>query len=421
MVVYLVSAALGGSLLGALVLWLLLYRSCSSARLQVEALKAHNDELKEETIGLRQERIRLERENGELSTRLESLKERYEQLDSSRDLMKKEFENLSRQIYEGASDRLARESRTALSSLLDPFKQQIREFKQRVEYVYDTEAKDRRGLYEQIKTLKDLNVQINEEAANLTRALKGDTKKQGTWGELVLSTILEQSGLREGLEYEQQRSFTDEGGSVKRPDVIVHLPEKKDIIVDSKVSLSAYEEYVSSDDPQSAEQALARHITSLKKHIKELSEKSYEDLAGINCLDYVLMFIPIESAFITAVETERSLFNEAYRKNIILVSPSTLLVTLRTIGNIWRYERQNTHAQEIAERAGKLYDKFAGFMESLEDVGSNLEKSQHSLNQAMNRLTTGRGNLLSQVESIRKLGARNRKQIGTAADDGDST
>jgi DNA recombination protein RmuC len=199
--------------------------------------------------------------------------------------------------------------------------------------------------------------------------------------------------------------------------VIIHLPENKEIIVDSKVSLTAYEQYVSSNEEAEASAALSRHVSSIRSHIKELSDKSYEDIAGINCLDYVLMFIPIESAFITAVEHERGLFNEAYRKNIILVSPSTLLVTLRTIHNIWRYERQNANAQEIAQRAGRLYDKFAGFVESLEAVGTSLEKSRQSLDQAVSRLSTGKGNLLTQVESIRKLGARNKRRIELGSQD----
>jgi DNA recombination protein RmuC len=375
--------------------------------------KSHERSLQELVL----QRIQLERENAELTARLESFRQQIEGMEASKQQMREEFENLSNRIFEGTSQRLTRENRNAVSSLLDPFREQMREFKDRVERVYDSESKDRRSLFEQIRQLKDLNDRLNEEASHLTQALKGDTKKQGAWGELVLSRILEESGLRQGMEYVQQASFRDEQGRLKRPDVIIHLPERKEIIVDSKVSLTDYEQYVSSDDEGEASAALSRHVASLRGHIKELSEKSYEDIAGINCLDYVLMFIPIESAFITAIEHERGLFNEAYRKNIILVSPSTLLVTLRTIHNIWRYERQNANAQEIAERAGRLYDKFAGLIESLEAVGTSLDKSRQSLDQAVSRLSNGRGNLLSQVESIRKLGARNKRTIGVGNQD----
>ena len=394
MILYIAAAAALGGLLGFLIAYVIGQKSHELAQRELVS-----------------QRIHLERENAELSARIESYRQQIEGMEASKQLMREEFENLSNRIFEGASQRLTNENRQAVSSLLDPFREQIRDFKDRVERVYDSESKDRRSLFEQIRQLKELNDQLNEEAAHLTQALKGDTKKQGAWGELILSRVLEESGLRQGIEYEQQSSFRDEQGRLKRPDVIIHLPENKEIIVDSKVSLTAYEQYVSCEDAAEASAALSRHVSSIRSHIKELSDKSYEDIAGINCLDYVLMFIPIESAFITAVEHERGLFNEAYRKNIILVSPSTLLVTLRTIHNIWRYERQNANAQEIAQRAGRLYDKFAGFVESLEAVGTSLEKSRQSLDQAVSRLSTGKGNLLTQVESIRKLGARNKRRI----------
>jgi DNA recombination protein RmuC len=400
MILYIAAAAALGGLLGFLIAYVI-------------GQKSHERSQRE----LVSQRIQLERENAELSARIESYRQQLEGMEASKQQMRQEFENLSNRIFEGASQRLTNENRHAVSSLLDPFREQMREFKDRVERVYDSESKDRRSLFEQIKQLKELNDQLNEEAAHLTQALKGDTKKQGAWGELILSRVLEESGLRQGIEYEQQSSFRDEQGRLKRPDVIIHLPENKEIIVDSKVSLTAYEQYVSSNEEAEASAALSRHVSSIRSHIKELSDKSYEDIAGINCLDYVLMFIPIESAFITAVEHERGLFNEAYRKNIILVSPSTLLVTLRTIHNIWRYERQNANAQEIAQRAGRLYDKFAGFVESLEAVGTSLEKSRQSLDQAVSRLSTGKGNLLTQVESIRKLGARNKRRIELGSQD----
>ncbi|MBQ0756303.1 MAG: DNA recombination protein RmuC, partial [Amphritea sp.] len=297
-----------------------------------------------------------------------------------------------------------------LGSLLTPLKDQLGEFKRKVEDVYDKEAKDRRSLYEQITHLKELNQQMSVDAVNLTNALKGESKTQGNWGEVILERVLEQSGLRKGYEYETQVSLNEEGQRYM-PDVIIRLPDDKDVIVDAKVSLTAYEQYCSTDETVLQDRALTEHLQSIRNHIRGLSEKAYQNLEGVRSLDFVLMFIPVEGAFLLALQQDKELFSSAYERNIILVSPSTLLVTLRTINNIWRYERQNRFAQEIAHRGGELHDKFVGFVESLDDVGRHLGRTQNAFDTAHKRLSSGRGNLVNQAASLHKLGVKNKKEL----------
>lgn len=387
----------------------------------IELLKEDKRRMLLENQRLQMQCLQLEKGISEYKTRLSEQERLYTEkmqlLKEAKESLSQEFENLSNKIYHSASEKLTQQNLTSINHILEPLKTQIHEFKQRVENVYDSESKDRRTLYDEIINLKELNIRINEEAANLTNALKGDSQKQGAWGEVVLERLLEESGLRKGHEYETQISFNDEEGRRRRPDVIVHLPDDKDIIIDSKVSLVAYEQYTTASDLSVQEMELKKHITSVRNHVKELYDKSYEHLKGVRSLDYVLMFIPIESAFMTAIEGDRRLFNEAYNKNIILVSPSTLLVTLRTIHNIWRYERQNTNAQEIAERAGKLYDKFVGFLGSMEEIEKYLSKTRNAYESALNKLSRGRGNLIGQSENLRKLGAKTKKRIPLQYDD----
>jgi DNA recombination protein RmuC len=246
---------------------------------------------------------------------------------------------------------------------------------------------------------------------NLTNALKGQSKTRGSWGEMILERVLEESGLQKGREYEVQTMYASEAGQRRHPDVIVHLPEGKDIVIDSKVSLTAYEKYCSSDTEEKREKRLKEHILSIRTHIKTLGEKRYEELEGIKTLDFVLMFLPVEGAFWTAIESEQGLFNEAFDKNIMLVSPSTLLATLRIINNIWRYEDQNKNALIIAKKAGDLYDKFVGFVEVLDDVGQKIDKARESYQTARNRLTDGRGNLVRRTVELRQLGVKAQKEL----------
>ena len=276
--------------------------------------------------------------------------------------------------------------------------------------MYDKESRDRVSLLQEIVSLKELNTRMSADALNLTKALKGDSKAQGNWGEMVLEKVLEASGLQKGREYETQGSFSNEDGQRLRPDVVVHLPENKHVVIDSKVSLTAWERF-SSETEEQQELQLRAHIESIRAHIKDLSAKNYQDLYGINTPDYVLMFIPIEPAFLKALETDARLFGDAFDKNIMLVCPSTLLVTLKTIHNIWRFEYQNRNALEIARQAGALHDQFVLFAEALEDIGDKLDKAQRAYETAHKRLSSGKGNLVGRIQRLETLGAKARKSI----------
>ncbi len=325
-----------------------------------------------------------------------------------------EFQNLANKILEEKSKKFTDQNRVNLEQVLNPLREQLGDFRRKVEDVYEKESKDRMSLFHEINSLKSLNQQISSDAINLTNALKGQSKTQGAWGEVILERVLEESGLHKGREYDTQGSFTTDEGKRLRPDVIVHLPEGKDIVIDSKVSLTGYERYCSSDDEVERQLALREHVASLRNHIKGLSVKNYADLPGVNSLDFVLLFVPIEAAFITAVENDQALFREAFDKNIIVVSPTTLLATLRTVHNIWRYEYQNKNALEIAEKAGGLYDQFVRFGESLLDVEDKLSKAQSSFQTAKSRLMDGRGNLVSRTQQLQKLGAKAKKKMPEA-------
>jgi DNA recombination protein RmuC len=325
--------------------------------------------------------------------------------------MKNQFENLANQIFESKSKNFERENQRQLQLLLKPFREQISEFSRRSQEQFLNEAKERYLLKDEILRLKELNERISEDAINLTNALKGENKTQGNWGEIVLEKILEESGLRAGHEYETQGSFKDDNGALLRPDVVIHLPDNKDIVVDSKVSLVAYERFMRMQDPSQKEAALKQHIASIDAHVKALSGKKYDSLDALRSLDFVLMFMPIEGAFLLALEHDGEFFHRAYTKNIIIVSPSTLLVTLRTIEHIWRREHQEENAKEIAKSAEDLYDKFVGFIEDIKNIGEQIQKTSMQYEKAMNKLSTGKGNLIKRVENMRKLGLNPKKKI----------
>ncbi|MEZ5505517.1 MAG: DNA recombination protein RmuC [Gammaproteobacteria bacterium] len=331
-------------------------------------------------------------------------------LQDARDQMKLEFQSIAQKLFDEKSEKFSQQSKSNLGELLNPLKEQLGDFKKKIEDVYDKESRDRVSLFNEIVALKDLNSRMTTEALNLTRALKGDSKTQGNWGEMVLERVLEASGLQKGREYETQGQYANEDGQRLRPDVIVHLPDAKHVIIDSKVSLTAWERYSAQEDDQT-DLHLQAHIDSIKSHIRELSGKNYPDLYGINAPDYVLMFIPIEPAFLKALEADPGLFGQAFEKNIMLVCPSTLLVSLKTIHNIWRYEYQNRNALEIARQAGALHDQFVLFAESLEDVGDKIDKAQKAYDTAHKRLTSGKGNLVRRIEQLETLGAKARKKI----------
>ncbi|MDH3390424.1 MAG: DNA recombination protein RmuC [Desulfobulbaceae bacterium] len=363
----------------------------------------------------RQENILLQTRMSELDTRLEDERknagEKLVLLQEAREQLKLEFQNVANKIFEDKSQKFTEQNKENIEGVLKPMREQLVDFKKKVEDVYDKESKDRISLLTEIIHLKSLNERISEDAINLTNALKGQSKTRGSWGEMILERVLEESGLHKGREYEVQAMYASEEGQRRHPDVIVHLPEGKDIVIDSKVSLTAYEKYCSADTDEKREKRLKEHLISIRTHIKDLSEKRYEELEGITTLDFVLMFLPIEGAFWTAIESEQGLFNEAFNKNIMLVSPSTLLATLRIINNIWRYEDQNKNAMIIAKKAGDLYGKFVGFVEALDDVGQKIGKAQESYLTAHKRLAEGKGNLVRRTEELRQLGVKAQKEL----------
>ncbi len=399
--------ALGGLLVGALLTWLWFQHKLSTGALQ------HSRELGEAQAELARLRERLEQEGRSAEEKLELLK-------GARKELGEEFNNLANRIFDEKSRRLLETNRDTLKTTLDPLKTQIRDFRKKVEDVYDKESRDRVSLLHELGNLKELNQRMSEDAVNLTRALKGDKKTQGNWGEVVLERVLEESGLRKGHEYETQVSQVSEEGQRRMPDVVVRLPEGKDIIIDSKVSLVDYERYVSAEDEEDRRQALAAHVQAVKQHISGLSVKEYEKLEGLRSLDFVLMFIPIESAFMAAFNSDPSMFKTAYDKQIIVVSPTTLLATLRTVQTIWRYEHQNRNAEKIARQAGALHDQFARVLESLQDVGKHLDKAREAWEMTRSRINSGRGNLAKRVQNLEKLGARTKKQLPAGMIEDDS-
>lgn len=346
--------------------------------------------------------------------------EKMQLLQQSEARLQTEFENLANRIFEQKTAALEQRQQSALASTLTPLHRQLEGFRQQIAQQFSDETKQRSRLQQEILSLRQLNQQMSAEAEALTRALKGDTRTQGAWGEVVLERILQQSGLREGYEYTTQAQHKQDDGKRYRPDVVVHLPKDKDVIIDSKVSLQAYERYFNADSEHERETALLAHVASLRNHIRDLGKKSYQQLDGVRTLDYVLLFVPIEPAFLLAVDREPDLIKMALEQHIMLVSPTNLLVALRTVHNIWQYEQQNENAQTIARDAARLYDKFVGFVEDLEKVGSALESSNKHLANAMGKLATGRGNLVSRVEKFRELGVQPSKQLNTNLLDKDS-
>jgi len=345
-----------------------------------------------------------------LQERLKEQKEDFEKLEEN---FRDEFKNLANDILEEKTKKFTQQNRENLDTLLKPLGEKISEFQKRVEETHKEDIRGRASLGQHLKMLQELNQQMTDEARNLTKALKGDNKKQGNWGEVILQRILEKSGLTKDREYEIQVSTTTEDGRRLQPDVIVHLPDEKKLVIDSKVTLTAYEKYASSEDLDEQQTALKQHINSLRAHVKGLSNKNYQQIHGFNSPDFVLMFIPIEPAFGLAMQNDPQLYNDAFDRNIIIVSPTTLLATLATIENVWKQEYQNRHAMEIAERGGLLYDKFVGFVEDMKDIGNRIRQTQESYDDAMGKLSDGRGNLIRQTEMLRELGAKASKKLPT--------
>jgi len=381
----------------------------------IDVLEAKLRQKEEEAHTNQMELSQLNTQLGILKTELNAEKTQSEEklrlLMEAKEQMKADFQNLANLIFDEKGKKLTEQNKVHLDTLLSPLKEQISDFKKKVDDVYIQEAKERTQLLSEIKHLKDLNQQISEDAENLTKALKSENKTMGNWGEVVLERVLELSGLNRELIYQTQETFRNEQGEMLRPDMVVKLPGDKNVIIDSKVSLVAYERYISSQDEHEKEKAFKEHLQSIRTHIENLSKKEYQKIPGLNTPDFVLMFIPVESAFLAAIEKDTALFTDAMRKNIIIVCPSTLLIALRTINNSWQYEYQNRNSLEIANRAGALYDKFYNFVDTLMDINKHLSKASESTTKAISQLSEGSGNLVKRVQDLKKLGAKTSKSL----------
>ncbi|WP_372792449.1 DNA recombination protein RmuC [Lutibacter sp.] len=340
----------------------------------------------------------------------EKLQENKAEVEKLQEKFTKDFEILASKILEEKSSKFTEQNKENLKNILDPLQAKIQTFEKKVEDTHKESIDYHAALRQQIVGLKDLNLQMSKETINLTKALKGDSKTQGNWGELVLERVLEKSGLEKDREYFVQQSFTNDEGKRILPDVVIHLPDAKKMVIDSKVSLTAYEQYINADDENEKAQFIKEHVNSLKRHIEQLSEKKYEDIYKIESPDFVLLFIPIEPAFAVALNADNQLYNKAFEKNIVIVTPTTLLATLRTIDSMWNNEKQQRNAIEIALQAGRLYDQFVNLTEDLIKVGNQLKTVQGSYDVSMKKLT-GSGNLIKKVESIKKLGAKGTKNF----------
>ncbi len=347
-------------------------------------------------------------ENKNLGIRLTEQKEQLESLEKR---FKTEFENLANRILEEKSVKFTEQNKANIDQILKPLSDRIKGFEDKVDKVYSEDLKDRATLLNQIKTLQDLNQRVSDEANNLTKALKGESKTQGNWGEFILESILEKTGLVKDREFTVQESITNEDGKRYQPDVIIKLPDDRNIIVDSKVSLKDYEVFCSTDNDDDRKRALASHISSVRNHIKGLSLKKYQELYGIQSLDFVIMFMPIEPALSITAQGDINIWNDAFENNIVIVSPSTLLATLRTIANIWKQEYRTRNVLDIARQSGLLYDKFVGMYNDLLEVEKKFDTARESLDSSMKKIKTGRGNLISQVEKIKHLGITTAKSL----------
>ena len=381
------------------------------ARLQAQAAEALKIQLRDaqtETMELTNALTKTESDYEHLRQRMHEQSKELEQL---REKFLQQFQHISNQVLMTNAEHFNKASSENLERILSPLKERIREFEAKVDQTYEKTLKDSISLKEQITQLSALNQQMSQDALNLTKALKGESKTQGNWGEYLLESLLEKSGLRKGVHYEREEVRQNDEQKVYRPDVIIRLPDSKHLVIDSKLSLVAYEAYCSCEDESQLETYLRSHITSIRTHYTDLGRKNYHRLSGINSPDFVLMYIPIEPAFNLALQHDQNIFTDAFDKNIVLVTTSTLLATLRTVAGVWRQEDQKRNVLKIAEESGRLYDKFVGFVEDLKTVGRHLEQSQSAYNGAMNKLTDGKGNLIRRVEILRELGAKTSKQL----------
>ena len=368
---------------------------------EVQALTQQNIEISQALI---KAQTQLEAERAQSSEKLQLLQ-------SAREELSQQFKVLAQEILEEKTKRFTATNQEQLGQLLDPLRLRIQEFQQQVQQVYVAEGKERSALAQQVRQLMELNQSIGQEARNLTQALKGSNKTQGNWGELILTKVLEASGLREGFEYDVQEHHVRDDGSRAQPDVVVHLPGDRHLVIDAKMSLVAYEQAVNAEAGPLRTTATQRHIDSVRAHIKGLSDRNYQALYGLQSLDFVLMFIPVEPAFLLAIQEDPELFMDAWNKNVLLVSPSTLFFVVRTVAHLWRQEQQNRNAMDIANRGAELYDKLAGFVKDMEDLGSRLSQARDEYDSAMKKLTQGRGNVIRQAEMLKQLGVKPSKDM----------
>lgn len=372
-----------------------------------QTLSLNLEEISKENINLHRE---LATKNETLLHLQEKIQNQSKDLEESQKNLQIQFKNLANEILEEKTKRFTEQNSKRLDEILVPFKTQMQGFEKRVEDTYQKTLKDQTDLQAELKKLQDLNLKISMEAHNLTKALKGDVKKQGNWGEMILDKVLERSGLTKGVEYETQESFTNEEGRRVQPDVVIHLPDSKHILIDSKVSLLAFNDLVSAENSEQESLHLKNHLISVRKHVKELAEKNYQSAKGLLSPDFVLLFMPIEASFSIAVKEDPGLFNEAWEKHIVIVSPTTLLATLMTIASIWKQENQTKNALKIADEGAKLYDKFVHFLEDLDKLGEKLSAATKHYDESMKKLKTGKGNLISKAEGMQKLGLRAKNQ-----------
>lgn len=382
---------------------------------QIEQVKLQVNQTIQEREKIRSEKealaIQLSKKETDFENLWERNKEQKEEVEQLQEKFTKEFENLANKILEEKTTKFTEQNKENLKNILSPLQDKIQLFEKKVEDTHKESIDYHAALRQQILGLREMNEQMSKETLNLTKALKGDSKMQGNWGELILERVLEKSGLEKGREYEVQQSFTTEEGNRVQPDVVINLPDGKKMIVDSKVTLTAYEKYINEEDDNLKSQYLKEHIISLKRHVDQLSDKNYHDLYQMESPDFVLLFIPIESAFALALNEDTTLYNKAFEKNIVIVTPSTLLATLRTIDSMWTNQKQQENAVEIARQAGALYDKFEGFVSDLVKIGKKMDEAKVEYQGAMNKLVDGKGNLITSVEKLKKMGAKAKKSL----------
>lgn len=378
----------------------------SIQNLQIEKQKVQTE--KEEFA------ILLAKKENDFDNLLDRTKEQKEELNHLQEKFTKEFENLANKILEEKTQKFTEQNKENLKNILSPLQDKILHFEKKVEDTHKESIDYHAALRQQIVSLSEMNAQMSKETINLTKALKGDSKMQGNWGELVLERVLEKSGLEKGREYEVQQAFTTAEGTRILPDVIINLPDGKKMVVDSKVSLTAYEKYVNEEDDVQQNIHLKEHVNSVKRHVEQLSDKRYQDIYQMESPDFVLLFIPIEPAFALALQEDLTLYNKAFEKNIVIVTPSTLLATLRTIDSMWTNQKQQENAIEIARQAGALYDKFEGFVSDLIKIGKKMDEAKVEYSAAMNKLTEGKGNLVTSAEKLKKMGAKAKKALPEA-------